>query len=298
MILITGGTGFIGQHLIRQLVRQGYDVRILLRPSAASPRLPLGVSVEAAVCGLRDERGLRAALQGVDVVFHLASAERAGSRGDLNGVDVEGTASLVRVSKEAGVERLFYISHLGADQHSAFPMLRAKGLAEMHIQQSGLPYTIFRSSILFGKGDYFSEPFTRLMRMIPFIFLMPGNGDNLLQPLWVEDLVTCLNLTLQDPATINQIFTIGGMESFSLSETLGMFMASANLRRQLVSVPLTTMHNLAMWVDQTYPKFPISIHWIDYLSVDRTCPLDSLPRLFGLMPARMRPLLSYLRYQG
>ena len=295
MILVTGGTGFVGQHLIRQLSRFGYDIRLLLRPSTHSPALPLGVPVEAAVCSLRDERGLMAAMQGVDVVFHLASADRAGSRGDLNGVDVEGTASFVRVCQQAGINRLFYISHIGADRNSAFPLFRAKGLAEMHIQQSGVPYTILRSSVLFGRGDHFSEPFTQLMRKLPFIFLLPGDGQNLLQPLWVEDLISSLMLSMDEPATINQLMTVGGMETMSLGEAMGAFMDASGVHRTLVPLPLTTMHTLSMWIDQSYPRFPISIHWIDYVSSDRICPLDSLPRLFGLMPARMKPLLSYLR---
>ena len=74
MILVTGGTGFVGRALVRQLVANGLNVRTLIRPSARTPNLPRGVPVEVAVVGLNDERGLRAALRGVDVVYHLAGA--------------------------------------------------------------------------------------------------------------------------------------------------------------------------------------------------------------------------------
>src|SRR5512146_1502255 len=121
MILVTGGTGFIGQALVRQLVAAGKSVRLLLRPSPTSPRLPRGVAVEVAVSSLKDERGLRSALKGVDVVFHLAGAERIGSRSNLEGVDIDGSRSLASVIRQAGVERVFFISHLGADRSSAFP---------------------------------------------------------------------------------------------------------------------------------------------------------------------------------
>ena len=113
MILVTGGTGFIGQVLIRHLVDRGYQVRILLRPSTHSPNLPRGVAVEAVVCSLKDERGLRAALKGVNAVFHLAGAEQSGSGADLQAVDIDGSRLVSQLSAEAGVDRLIYLSHLG-----------------------------------------------------------------------------------------------------------------------------------------------------------------------------------------
>ncbi len=98
MILVTGGTGFMGRVLIRHLVIMGKQVRMLLRPSPTSPNLPRGIPVEVAVCSLQDQRSLRSVMKGVDVIYHLASAERLGSsRADLTGVDIEGTRSLVEV---------------------------------------------------------------------------------------------------------------------------------------------------------------------------------------------------------
>ncbi len=82
---MTGGTGFIGQVLIRHLISMGYPVRTLLRPSNTSPNLPRGIPVEAVICGLKDERGLRAAMKGVDVIYHLVGSEGQGNQADFNG---------------------------------------------------------------------------------------------------------------------------------------------------------------------------------------------------------------------
>ena len=90
MILVTGGTGFIGRALIRHLVELGYPVRTLIRPSQTSPNLPLGIAVDVAVSSLTDERGLRAAMVGIDTVFHLASGEWRGPRESLMQIDIQG----------------------------------------------------------------------------------------------------------------------------------------------------------------------------------------------------------------
>ena len=103
MILLTGGTGFAGRALARQLVSAGHSVRILLRPSQHTPDLPKGVPVEVAVASLLDERGLRAALRGVDTIYHLAGAEQEGVRGDLYNTDIKGTGTLVRAAAGARV---------------------------------------------------------------------------------------------------------------------------------------------------------------------------------------------------
>lgn len=294
MILVTGGTGFVGQILIRHLVAMGYQVRTLLRPSQASPNLPVGVPIEAVICGLKDERGLRAAFKGVDVVFHLASAEHKGSQADLMGVDIEGTKSIAGVAADAGIERFFYVSHLGADRASAYPVLKSKAIAESHIIHSGVPYTIFRSGVLFGPGDTFTNQLARLLRMSPGIFLLPGDGNTRLQPLWVEDLVTCMTLAMSDPATINQIYSIGGPEFLSFREIVDMVKSAARIRRSLVQVAPPYVRFLSVFLENSIKNFPLSVFWLDYLASDRTCELDTLPRVFGLMPARFNRQIEYL----
>jgi len=295
MILVTGGTGFVGQALIRHLVYMGKPLRILLRPSPDSPNLPRGVAVEVAVCGLKDERGLRAALKGVDVVFHLAGSERAGSHADLTGVDVEGTEVISRVCAEEGVRRFFYLSHIGADRSSAYPVLKAKAIAEHNVIDSGVNYTIFRSAPIFGENDQFTVPLVLLMKRLPFIFLMPGEGDSLLQPIWVEDVVACLALALDNPETSNQLFTIGGGEYLSYREILQMLLEASRLRRKLIPISPAYLRGITLFMEQLFPKLTMPFYWLDYLAADRTCPLDTLPREFGLMPTRFNQKLDYLQ---
>ncbi len=295
MILVTGGTGFIGRALVRHLAQAGHQVRTLLRPSPRTPNLPLGVPVEVAVTSLSDERGLRAAMRGVDVVYHMAGGEAQGGRANLMAVDIEGTRNLVRAAADARIQRLFYLSHLDADRASGFPVLKAKGVAEETIRQSGLPHTILRASILYGPQDTFTTGLAMLLTIAPGSLPLPGHGKGLLQPLWVEDMVTCLIWALDETATINQTYEVGGSEYFSLSQIAEIIMGVIKKRRALTSWPIPYLRALTVILETTFPHFPSSVFWLDYLAVNRTCALDTIPRVFGLMPARFATHIDYLR---
>lgn len=252
--------------------------------------------VEAAVCSLLDERGLRAALRGVDVIFHLAGSERHSSRARLQEVDIQGTQTLVNAALEAGVERIITVSHLGSDRNSAYPVLKAKGLAEYSIVQSGLPYTIIRSGAVFGPGDQFTVGIARLLLSWPGPFLIPGEGDSLVQPLWIDDLIATLLIALETPSLANQTISIGGIEAIPYREVVETIMAKLKLRRVLTPFSPPHMRVMALMLEQVY-RFPISIFWMDYLAADRTTSLDTLPRMFGILPARFHTKLDYLTYR-
>ncbi len=293
MILVTGGTGFIGQHLVRQLVALGYDVRLLLRPSVRTPGLPTGLPVQVAVSSLQDQRGLRAALKDVSIVIHLAGTEALGVRSDLDGVDISGTRSITLAAKEAGIDRFVYLSHLGADKASAFPVLKAKAIAENLVTHSGIPSTIFRTAVVYGPNDHFTTVFAKMVEISPHIFLMPGDGSNLLQPIWINDLIACLIMSMEDSSSEGMTYRIGGGETLTFLSIIQLIMERIDLHRRIVPVMPGYLRVLSVWLEQSR-RFPISNYWIDYLAVDRTCPLDSVSRNFNLIPARFHQSLDFL----
>jgi NADH dehydrogenase len=193
------------------------------------------------------------------------------------------------------VGRFFYLSHLGADRAAGFPVLKAKGIAEEYIRKSGVPHTILRGSILFGPGDEFTTGLAMLLTAAPGFMPLPAKGETLLQPLWVEDLVTCLIWALDAPETINQTYEVGGSEYINLRQLTVTIMQTIKRRRLLVNWPMQSMRSLTIIMESIYPRFPASIFWLDYLAVNRTCSLDTIPRIFGLMPARFASRLDYLR---
>ena len=253
MILVTGGTGFIGKALIRHLVDNGYKVRTLIRPSQESPRLPKGIPIEVAVASFNDLRGLRAAMVGIDTVYHLAGVERRGVRADLLETDIQGTRALVNSAVEAGVDRFFTVSHLGADRASAYPVFKAKAIAEEHIRRSGIDYTILRTAIVFGPGDGFTTGIAQLLYGLPFILLLPRGGETLIQPFWVEDLVTCLTWALDEDDTRKQVYEIGGPEFLSLREVVENVMQAIGVRRVIVSAHPYFLRTLTVILEYFLP---------------------------------------------
>lgn len=294
MILITGGTGFIGHALINHLQKNGYSMRILVHPSVKSPNLPKGISLDVAVCSLNDERGLRAAMQGVNLIFHLASAGRLANPLALTAVDVEGTRAIVDAAMKMKIERLIFLSQVSADRNSHFAVFKAKALAENIIEKSSLNYTILRLTTIFGPGDHFTGMIVKMLKQNHLFTLMPGNGEITLQPLWIQDLLTCMMLTSQDKRTYRRTLSIGGGEYFSFRTILKIIMKKIGIRRLLLPFPPAYLRTINLWTNRHEQGAPYSDAWLDYLAADRTCALDTLPKFFGLLPARFERELKYL----
>lgn len=251
--------------------------------------------MQGSVTRLDDERGVRAAVAGCEAVYHLASAEWEGRRGDLLDVDVKGTRVLTEAALDAGVKRFMYVSHLAANRASAYPVLKAKGIAEEIVRNSGLNFTVMRTALLYGREDSFVNAVALGLRLLPFVFPIPGDGRGLLQPLWVEDLVTCLEWGLEDKAAHRQTYSIGGPEFFSYEQMVQTVMFVMGRTKHLAHVPPAYLRILANSLEILFPGFPLTSRFMDHLSVNSTAELVSVNRYFGLKPARFEMAIEYLK---
>ena len=294
MILVSGGTGFIGSVLVRHLSELGLPVRLLIHPSKKSPKVPKGIPVEIGLSSLNDERSLRAVLKGVDTIFHLASSEAEGTRSELYDVEIQGTSKLCAAARDAGVKRFIYLSHLGADRASAYPLLKAKGIAENAIIESGLNYTIIQSAIVYGIKDRFTTNLGELIKKSPGIILIPAEGNAMIQPVWVEDVVTCLVWCMDSQNLFNKVIKIGGPEYFSFKDVISILMLRLSRKRFLVGTSPVVLRRLTEFFESAFKRFPTSIFWIDYLAEDRICDLQSINNHFGFIPARFESHIAYL----
>ncbi len=297
MILVTGSTGFIGQALVNHLVTLGYPVRLLLNPSRSYPALPRSVSVEVAISSMNDERNLRASMKNIDTVFHLIGTEWKGIHAEYEEVDIRAAKMFSKVAKQMGVRRFIYLSHIGAERASAYDLLRVKALAEAAIRESGVPYTIVRSAVAYGANDHFTQTLRDyILRTKHGPLLLPGGDDTLIQPIWVEDLITALLLCMDDESMVNRTIYTGGIETFTFREVTEMVMDAIGKKKRIVQVPANMLRYIYIAREQWHPNKSVPMYfWPDYLAEDRITALDTLPREFGLMPTRMSVNMDYLK---
>ena len=197
-----------------------------------------------------------------------------------------------------GSAAFFYLSHLGADRASAFPLFKAKAIAEHHIRNSGIPFTIFRSGLVYGEGDHFTTSLAVLMKISPFFALLPNEGETLLQPIWIEDLVTVLAWSLDMPQTVNQTIEIGGPEYLKFKQICDMVINAIKIKRHFLNTSPLILNILTELMEMVKPNFPTTVFWMDYLAADRTTNVDILPRMFNLLPAKMSQRLGYLESEA
>lgn len=298
MLLVTGGTDFIGRAVLKKLADYDYPVRLLLQPSQASPKLPPGVRVDVALASLNDARGVRASLVGVEKVIHLAGNHLENSSGDLGLADVQGTRILSEAAADAGVKHILYLSLLGAERSSAFPLLRSRAYAEQAIHEFGVPATIIRTGLLYGEDDQFTTSLAILLAMSVFFFPMPGDGSITTQPLWVDDLATCITWALDDPDAVGQVYDIGGPEYLTFKQIVQMVIQETGTQRILISARPPYLRAGAWVMERMLRYSPVTTRWLDYFAVSRTTDLNNLPQAFGLSPSRMEEKLGYLRGQN
>lgn len=297
MILVTGATGMVGRALVPHLVEAGWSVRVLVQPRRGSrtARSIWPDNVDVVVGDLFDVQNLHDAMQGVHTVFHLSSAQWWGSRRDLERVDVQGTRNIVSVARSARVGRLYYLSQLGAEPSSAYALLRVKGQVETLIRNSGVPYTVMRCGAIFGPEDRFVNGVAMLLRTNPLIFLQPGDGENLLHPLYVKDLVAALEHSLQSIDLIDAVIEIGGAEYVTYNEMVRTVMRVSRARRLIVPVPPHTLRALTRIVNRLVPRWPMTLQWFDVLASNRTAKLGNLYDYCGVRPVRFEDtLLTYM----
>jgi uncharacterized protein YbjT (DUF2867 family) len=277
-VLVTGGTGFIGRHLLPRLRSEGFDVRSLARHPGSSSE------IETVAGSVTDRDAVRRAVEGVDAVVHLVAiiAERGAQT--FEAVNHGGTRNVVEAMQELGVRRLVHQSALGVGPDERFPYLRSKWLGEEAVQASSLDWTILRPSVLFGDGAGFFRPIMWSLRWAP-VYPLPAGGRTRFQPLAIEDLATCFAKCLRGEQ-IGVSLDLGGPEVLEFSAIVGIVMRALGKRRKLVSVPVWAARPFA--AVQSLRKEPlVTNEQLDMVVLDNTTVLDSVERAFGFRPVRM-----------
>jgi len=291
MILLTGGSGFIGRRVAARLVDGGHKVRALAR---GRRRADLPDGVEVAQGNVVSGEGLPEAMAGVEKVIHLVAIIR--ERGDQTFQTViwRGTERVVEAAKVAAVKKLVYVSAIGAQDDPTYPYLQAKWQAERAVMRSGLNHTILRPSIVFGEGDEFINALAGLVRYNPLV-PVAGDGKTKFQPLWVEDLVTCIVACLDEDAHNGEVLEVGGPEHLTYDQMLDIVKEALGKSRMKLHVPLAVMRPLAQVMEWVLPKPPVTREQLKMLTLDNVTGTDAVTKSFGIQPRRLANTLDYIR---
>lgn len=291
MILVTGGSGFIGRRVVSRLTEGGNSVRVLARGQRRADQ-PSGVEVVRG--DVVSAEGLSEAMSEVEKVVHLVAIIRESGSQTFEAVIRQGTERLVEAAKVAGVKKFVYVSAIGAQDDPYYPYLHAKWAAERAVALSGLKYTILRPSIIFGEGDEFINALAGLVRYNPVV-PVAGDGKAKFQPLRVEDLVTCIVACLDEEAHGGQTLEVGGPEHLTYEEMLDIVKEALGKSRVKVHVPLAVMRPLAQMMEWVLPKPPVTRDQLKMLALDNITETDSMMRSFGVQPRSLADSLDYIK---
>ena len=298
VVAIAGGSGFIGRAIVRRLVPiAGLRVRVLTRnPEKARAALADPETIEFVKADLTDSSALAAAAAGVDTIVNAAQFDgypvENPARGlTFNRVDYGGTVALIGAAKAAEATNFIYISGAGADERSPHPGFRAKGRAERALRESGLSYTILRPSLVYGPEDRVVTGIAKVLRLTP-VMLVPGNGQQQLHPLLVDDLAACVALAIGGRGR-NGIFEIGGPDAMRFDDLVRLVMEIAGRRRPMMHVP-ESMLRIAGAVAEKLPGALFSRDAAAFLVADNDCDTKPLTMAFGITLTPVREGLAYL----
>jgi len=267
MIAVAGCTGFVGRHLVRRLAGRKAEVRGLARDASHAQRL-LGPSIEVFQADLLQPVTLSDALRGVDVVAHCAGITASHKQkypGEYARVHGEGTRNLVAAARSAGVKKIVLLNGLGTRRGRDGSYMRTRWEMAEAVRGSGLPWVSPQPSILFGEGAGFPQAIANLGRTSPVVPVL-GSGRTRLQPLWVEDLCTCLILCIERPDWDGRAMDLGGPEQLEYRDVVRLILAAAHRPRPLVPLPmpLARLAARAMSVLPNPPLVPATLESVSY----------------------------------
>ena len=292
MILVTGGTGFVGGHVVRALLDAGKPVRCLVRDPGRAGELE-GLGSEVVEGDMTEPETLRGAVEGVESVVHLV-AIRQGKRSEFEAVMSRGTRALLDEARRAGVRRFVHMSALGTTEETKdiVPYYGAKWDMEQAVRGSGLPHVIFRPSFVFAPDGGILPTFRKLAKLTP-VTPIAGSGEQRLQPIWADDLAACFVRALDDDGVTNRTLELGGPDVVSWNTLWARLKQALGVRRPSLHVPMALMRANALVTERLPGNIPLTRDLLKMMEVgDNVVTGDDGARALGVS---LLPLDEQLR---
>ena len=283
-VFVTGGTGFVGKAVIRALQAHGILVRCLVRAGSEAD-LKGFEAIERVPGDVLVPKGIAESMQGCRAVIHLVGIirEHPASGVVFERLHSQATANIVAAAQEAGVHRYLQMSALGVRPEARSRYHRTKWEAEESVRRSGLDWTIFRPSLIYGRGDGSVSMLAAMIRRLPVVPVL-GDGRFRLQPVAVEQVAEGFARALDQPATIGKTYEVGGPQSYAFTEILDQIgTALGKPRVRKLHQPLALMRPLVRLLEPL-PFFPITSDQLTMLEENNVCDPSPFYRDFDLPP--------------
>lgn len=287
-IIVLGGTGFVGRLLVRRLAREGHALTLLSRNLGAHADRLLPPDVLLREMDVYDPDALRREFVGADAVINLVGIlnEHGDNGRGFRRAHVGLTKLVIAACQLAGIRRLLQMSSLNAGRGDSY-YLKSRGEAEVAVKASGLDWTIFEPSVIFGVGDGLFTRFGALLASLPVLPL--ACADTRFAPVYVGDVVEAYSRCLRDSRSIGEVYELYGAEVFSLREIVQMSARQLGLKRVIVPLP-DFLGRLQGLVCDFVPGKPFSSDNFRSLQIDSVGGIDGLHRL-GIVPTRVSQIL-------
>jgi NADH dehydrogenase len=286
LILVTGGTGFVGRNIVRRLIQEGQQVRCLVRKTSNRKVLE-GMPVEFWEGDITDPASLVAAMKGIEAVIHLVGIIRELPPAvTFERIHAEGASNVVTASVKAGVRKLVHMSAMGTRSDALSRYHATKWLGELAVKASGLPYVLFRPSLICGKDDEFVNMFAGLVRQTwpsPF-FTVIGSGQTRMQPIYVGDVAHCFVRAAIDPNVVNRTYELGGPEKLTIDEIIDTIMRVMGASRIKLHIPINVVWSMAYMMEKTSTRPMLTREQLIMLQEDNTGDITPMRKDFGIEP--------------
>jgi len=239
LVTVFGGSGFVGRHVVRALVKRGYRVRVAVRrPDLAGFLQPLGMvgQIHAVQANLRYPASVAAAVKGADAVVSLVGILQQSGRQSFSAVQANGARAVAQACAAAGIDRLVHVSALGADADSRSVYARTKSEGEAAMFASVPGAVVLRPSVMFGSEDSFFNRFASMARMMPVLPLV-GDGVTKFQPAFVGDVAEVVARAIDGTVAGGRVYELGGPEVLSMREIVEEICKITGRKRLLVPLP-------------------------------------------------------------
>ncbi len=293
LVLVTGSTGFLGRRVVSQLQERRHAVRCLVHTPGGERLFP-DRTPEFYYGNVSDTEALSEAANGVDIVIHLVAIIRQTRRATFESINHLGTANVVAAAKQAGVKHIIHVSANRVTADTKFRYQYSKWQGEQEVITSGLPYTILRPTLMFGRGDEFLNTMAGLARIFPAAPIV-GPGRNRYQPIEVEDAARCLALLVDRDDLKGRSLDIGGPEQLSYNEIVSIVARTLGKRSWRLHVPVWFVYlaTLAMQLIQPHP--PVTMDQFKMLGIRNVGEPGIVEETFGFTPKSMEGNIEYIR---